>query len=47
MEQSPPSGYSLEMQYEMPSFVVTLTIFPEGYHVENGTPYIKVGKATG
>ncbi|SFL92751.1 protein of unknown function (DU1801) [Gracilibacillus orientalis] len=33
-----PEGFTLEMQYGMPSFVVPLTIFPEGYHVQEGTP---------
>ncbi|MGN8647260.1 DUF1801 domain-containing protein [Gracilibacillus sp. HCP3S3_G5_1] len=38
IKENIPDGFTLEMQYGMPSFVVPLTTFPEGYHVEEGTP---------
>lgn len=40
-----PSGFEFEMQYGMPSFVVPLAIFPEGYHCKPDTPlpFISIG----
>ncbi|WP_163538020.1 DUF1801 domain-containing protein [Gracilibacillus sp. YIM 98692] len=33
-----PSGFQLEMQYGMPSYVVPLATFPNGYHCKEDTP---------
>ncbi|WP_112179386.1 MULTISPECIES: DUF1801 domain-containing protein [Paraliobacillus] len=40
-----PSGFEFEMQYGMPSFVVPLSIFSEGYHCKSDTPlpFISIG----
>lgn len=39
-----PSGFSSQMQYGMPSFVVPLTIYPDGYHVKPNTalPFVSL-----
>ncbi|SHN30289.1 DUF1801 domain-containing protein [Gracilibacillus kekensis] len=33
-----PDGFENTIQYGMPSFVVPLSTFPEGYHCEENTP---------
>ena len=33
-----PSGFELEMQYDMPSYVVPLATYPDGYHCKKDTP---------
>nr|WP_058305964.1 DUF1801 domain-containing protein [Gracilibacillus massiliensis] len=33
-----PDGFECVIQYGMPSFVVPLATFPEGYHCEENTP---------
>ncbi|MDC0584355.1 DUF1801 domain-containing protein [Bacteroidales bacterium] len=33
-----PKGFSEELNYGMPGWVVPLTIYPDGYHCEKGTP---------
>ncbi len=38
IDENIPDGFTLEMQYGMPSFVVPLSTFPKGYHAQEGTP---------
>ena len=38
MDQHIPSGFELEMQYDMPSYVVPLATYPDGYHCKKDTP---------
>lgn len=33
-----PDGFELQMQYNMPSFVVPFSLFPQGYHCEPALP---------
>lgn len=33
-----PDGFELQMQYNMPSFVVPFNLFPQGYHCEPALP---------
>lgn len=36
--QNLPQGFEICMSYNMPSFVVPLTLYPDGYHCKPGTP---------
>ncbi|WP_252313031.1 DUF1801 domain-containing protein [Sinobaca sp. H24] len=38
IDQHIPPGFELKIQYGMPSYVVPLTLYPEGYHVDKNTP---------
>ena len=38
IDQHIPSGFELEMQYDMPSYVVPLATYPDGYHCKKDTP---------
>lgn len=38
VSQNIPSGFSVVLQYGMPSFVVPLSDYPSGYHVKKDTP---------
>ncbi|UOQ49306.1 DUF1801 domain-containing protein [Gracilibacillus caseinilyticus] len=33
-----PNGFAFQLQYGMPSYVVPLSTFPDGYHCEKDTP---------
>lgn len=38
IDQHIPSGFQMEMQYGMPSYVVPLSAYPDGYHCKQDTP---------
>ena len=38
IDQAIPSGFEIEMQYGMPSYVIPLAIYPDGYHCKKDTP---------
>jgi len=38
IDQHIPSGFELEMEYGMPSYVVPLATYPDGYHCKKDTP---------
>lgn len=38
MDQHIPIGFELKMQYDMPSYVVPLATYPDGYHCKKDTP---------
>lgn len=38
IDQKIPDGFELVMQYGMPSYVVPLSIYPDGYHCKKDTP---------
>lgn len=44
LEQKIPTGFELTWQYDMPTFVVPLTVFPEGYlgRKDEGLPFISL-----
>lgn len=41
-----PPGFTLVMQYGMPTFVVPLERYPAGYHCQKGTPLPFLGLAS-
>ena len=38
IEQNIPKGFEKTMNYEMPSFVIPHSIYPDGYHCDNKLP---------
>ncbi|WP_239672288.1 DUF1801 domain-containing protein [Mangrovibacillus cuniculi] len=44
IDENIPEGFELEMQYGMPSYVVPLSIYPNGYHCKKDTalPFIGI-----
>ncbi|SER44774.1 protein of unknown function (DU1801) [Gracilibacillus ureilyticus] len=38
IDENIPEGFELEMQYGMPSYVVPLFRYPDGYHCKQDTP---------
>ena len=38
IEQNIPKGFEKVMNYEMPSFVIPHSIYPDGYHCDNKLP---------
>ncbi|MBU9720974.1 MULTISPECIES: DUF1801 domain-containing protein [Bacillaceae] len=38
IDENIPKGFEAEMQYGMPSYVVPLSTYPDGYHCKKDTP---------
>lgn len=47
IDQHIPPGFELKIQYGMPSYVVPLTLYPKGYHVDQNTPLPFISLAAG
>jgi hypothetical protein len=38
IDENIPEGFELVLQYDMPSYVVPISIYPDGYHCAKDTP---------